>query len=369
MIDLARITGGQYYSSMINHEVINDDIGAFIDHYYVLGFYLKEKLDGRFQSLKANVKRKKCRVIFQKGFYNPKPYEKLSDFEKKLHLNDLAFNEIFVYQDPIPLNMTAFPFEKDGKQFLMVMTEIPENRPKSLFDNKSELFVFLSAGNNTVTQVNLGRVDLADLLGTNTYFYIVLPLPPEEYQCRSVIRNTVTGEAAVASAITTIPDQGDLGMTVSDTLLFFADRECRVVQFHTDKKEKIATDEKERLNTVPILTDVIPFLPQNFKLIDEELNSSENEFCAFLKIRYPINEKPVFHLNLELQNDSSGVLLPIDYQLKQTVKKNNVYDVLIEVVIPSVKPGPYSLIFNIKEEKSGKQIKISRTIKINEGIR
>ena len=71
---LARESGGRYFDNINSYETINRTIQKVTGAYYVLGYYIGQKWDGRFHGVRIEVKRKGCSVFGQQGYFNPKPF-------------------------------------------------------------------------------------------------------------------------------------------------------------------------------------------------------------------------------------------------------------------------------------------------------
>ncbi|MHA1933431.1 MAG: VWA domain-containing protein, partial [Promethearchaeota archaeon] len=68
---LSELSGGKYFPNVDYYEQIADQIQDVTSNYYVLGYYIDEKWDGKFHKIKVEVKRKGCKVYVQGGFFNP----------------------------------------------------------------------------------------------------------------------------------------------------------------------------------------------------------------------------------------------------------------------------------------------------------
>ena len=90
---MANETGGKYYGNILNYEKNMQNIQDITGSYYVLGYYIDEKWDGKYHKIKVNVKREGCEARAQTGYFNPKPFKKLSKLEKRIHLLDLILSE------------------------------------------------------------------------------------------------------------------------------------------------------------------------------------------------------------------------------------------------------------------------------------
>jgi VWFA-related protein len=88
---MASSTGGKYFGDINSFEDHLEKIQNLTACYYVLGYQVDEKWDGKYHKLKVKVSRPGCVVHAQKGYFNPKLFSKYKKLEKMLHLVDLAF--------------------------------------------------------------------------------------------------------------------------------------------------------------------------------------------------------------------------------------------------------------------------------------
>ncbi len=112
---LAGETGGQYFGNTVSYENALETIQNITGAYYILGFTVDGKMDGKFHKIKVKVNRKRSKVLAQGGYYNPKPFKEMSSFERLLHVTDLALGDNPRVQLPIEIPLKAQSvFVKDG---------------------------------------------------------------------------------------------------------------------------------------------------------------------------------------------------------------------------------------------------------------
>jgi len=74
--NLSQSSGGRHFHNVKQHESIARELQAMTGNYYVLGYYAKEKTDGKYHKIKVEVKRAGCRVLTQNGYFNPQRKDK-----------------------------------------------------------------------------------------------------------------------------------------------------------------------------------------------------------------------------------------------------------------------------------------------------
>jgi len=66
---LTQLSGGKYFDNVASYKGINKEISQMTSVYYVLGYYLDEKPDGRYHKVEVKVKKKGYVVHGQKGYF------------------------------------------------------------------------------------------------------------------------------------------------------------------------------------------------------------------------------------------------------------------------------------------------------------
>ncbi|MBN1271956.1 MAG: VWA domain-containing protein, partial [Candidatus Aminicenantes bacterium] len=122
---MSKFSGGKYFEKAAYTEKISEDIQKITGNYYVLGYSIDEKWDGRYHEIKVKVEPNDYTVYCQGGYYNPKPYADLTSYEKQLQLIELVFNPDPYFHDPISLFLEALPVVFKGQPMLAVLSQIP----------------------------------------------------------------------------------------------------------------------------------------------------------------------------------------------------------------------------------------------------
>ena len=141
---MSQISGGEYFPRVEDYENSLAQVQDITGTYYVLGYPIKAKEDGKFHEIKVKVLRKGCEVRAQGGYFNPKPFREFSEFEKTLHLMDVVLTESPQLQSPagFPMSVLACPVGKEP--LLVLLSQIPR-----------EIFVPAGKGQNEVVSLIL----------------------------------------------------------------------------------------------------------------------------------------------------------------------------------------------------------------------
>lgn len=223
---VASDTGGKYYARTVEADVSMDDIKSVTGAYYVLGYTIDEKWDGKFHNIKVKVKRKNCEVHTQGGYFNPKPFPKYSSFERLLHMIDLALNENPHFQIPREVGLVALPVLVEGWSQVAAFTRIPEDLAEDVVGKKSEaLFLVFDGKGNLVTLKSYRMKIPAEATGSLFPSFLV-PVPPGRYSFRIAIRNMETGKSARGFTTLVVPEAPPASVRLDPPLLLTADRDA-----------------------------------------------------------------------------------------------------------------------------------------------
>jgi VWFA-related protein len=215
---IASATGGKYYHNTIDFQKAMADVSSLTNAFYVLGYRVDEKWDGAYHKVKVKVARKGTNVQAQAGYYNLKPFDKFTEFEKMLQLMDLALGETSQYGVPSGIPLAAVPVRAGMVNLFAGHAMLSAETFKGVLGKNAEAFVFIFDDQRNVLSIKRFRLPAppADRDGLLVDFALVTR--PGTYQSRMVIRNPQTGRGARGQAAFTVPDAGAVG-SWSDPLL------------------------------------------------------------------------------------------------------------------------------------------------------
>jgi len=203
---ISRESGGRYYGNVADYEDIVEELQNLTGSYYVLGYYVSEKWDGRYHKLDVKVKKQDCKVHAQGGYYERKPFTEYSKLEKQLHLVDLALTEKPLFQDPIRFPLEAVLSRDKEEYTLMLQLRLEEEDLSKISGEKIEVVSLIFDETEDVVDMKREEKDFlkraAGLFQHTSRFSI----PPGRHKCRVVIRNLDTGRAAVGATVVEIPE-------------------------------------------------------------------------------------------------------------------------------------------------------------------
>jgi VWFA-related protein len=204
---MASATGGKYFGNINNYEKHIEKIQDLTGCYYVLGYYVDDNWDGEYHEIKVEVKKPRCKVHAQKGYFNPKPFGEYNNLERMLHLVDLALSEEPLFQTPVRFPLEVVPCPADARGNLCLAAKIPVEKIREVLTGQSEFVAVIFDDKENIVTLSRNEKRTYTLTGELFTFGADFSLSPGKYQCRLVIRNLETGRGAVASATVVIPDK------------------------------------------------------------------------------------------------------------------------------------------------------------------
>jgi len=219
LVQLARETGGKYFANTMDYRVALSTIQDVTSAYYVLGYSVPAAWDGKFHKVKVAVSRKDCRVSSQNGYYNPKPFKDLTQFEKLLQITDLALSEVPEAQGAPELAMSALPLESGGRTIMAAFVKLPGEAAERIIGGGAEAFLLISDELQGRTSVKNFRLKPPDAPKEAYFPVFFIAADPGRYTCRMVIQNKTTGLGARGSASLVIPQFKEAAVRLDPPLM------------------------------------------------------------------------------------------------------------------------------------------------------
>jgi len=357
---ISGLSGGKYFPDVNYYEKIAKQIQNITGNYYVLGYYIDEKWDGKYHKIKVEVKRKGCIVYAQAGFFNPKPFSEFSDMEKRLHLFDLAMSENPQFQTPCILPAIVLPCSEKEEFNLVMLSEIHMDKVKEVIKGESEVLALVFDEENNIADSHEGKINIYTLQQEKIYFYSISSLLPGSYECRFVFRDIKTGKGAVASSSVVIPEPTVSGIKLFPPLLLIPEEKAVYLKLSHDQEKEL---EKESVSLIAIY----PFLPKNFFPLVEEADRGIEKLLAVLRLSIVDVPESEIEISALLIDHSSDQKIPLQNISIHAVEKREGIDVLlIEFLLPELEAGEYSLEIIAEEMTTQQRSQTTRTFKIRE---
>ena len=220
-------TGGKFYAKTMEPENIVADIQKTTAGYYVLGYSVAETWDEAFHRVKVKVNRPGVDVRTQGGYYDPKPFNKYSRFEKLLHVVDLSLSESPQMAEGVAnMPVVALPLTVKGAPHVIAFARISRNAQADLLEKKSEAYVLLMNENGDMTATRSFELKIPDDARGTIFPSFLLPASPGSYVGRIILRNAETGRAARGVSPVVVPERSTAGLSLDPPLFLIPEKDA-----------------------------------------------------------------------------------------------------------------------------------------------
>lgn len=334
---LAEESGGKYFDSINSYKNINNNIQKVTGTYYVLGYYLDEKKDGRFHNVRIVVKRKGCSVFGQKGYFDTKPFSEYSENEKILHIMDLALADNPLLQVPAEVPLAALPIMERGKLAIIAFLRLPRRVAASALANTAEaMFMIFDEKGEMVSTVPL-RIVNPNLDNKDIELIFSAPARPGRAVCRVALCNMKTGYGVRGSRTLTVPELRETVLWL-DPPLFLTDR--RIEDTYTSPGAS--------------LENLYAYDPREYSLLQGDVPAGTKTLRAALRVT-TLNPETEIELTAELteMSGTGSEFVPVDILREFT--DGPMKRLLVDLALGELNPGRYILSL-IAREKGGQAV-------------
>lgn len=324
--NMANSTGGKYFGDINSYETHLGKIQDLTGCFYVLGYYIDEKWDGKYHRIKVKVDRPGLEVHAQKGYFNPKPFNKYSKFERLLHLVDLALNNRSLFQDPLQFPLISLPLSVQGETHAALFSLLPKEILREFAANDVEIVSIIFDQENSIVKIGRDKKDFTKLPEGDMYYTNVTSLHPGRYKCRLVVRNPETGRGAVASSSLRLLEDLENGIRLYPPLLL------------REKKEGFSF----YLNDPPAVYPLDPKL--HIPLVDQ-LEQGTNQLWAAVRCSFSGIQAPDIQLsaNLIRHAGNTGKAIPASITICDRFHDVDTEIFLLSIQTAKLLPGEYFL--------------------------
>jgi len=352
--NLADETGGRYFDNMNNYKNIVEEIHNLTSCYYVLGYPIEEKWNGKYHKIKIRVKRPGCKVFGQSGYFNPKLYKNYSDLEKELHLVDLALNDRSHFREPVHFPVITLPFSVGKESKALILAKLNSERTAEILRGGSEIAFIAFNEKKDIVGFRKVKIDHVKRPQNNIFCSADIPLEPGTYDCRVVIRNAANGRGAVASSLINIPTTPEMGLRFYPPLLLIPEKGTVYLDADSVEREEGKGDYSTLWNIYPI--DSTQYSP----LAGERLMNTARllvlTHCSVFGISSPWEIK----ISAHLIHSPTQKRIPLRITSESSSHTNGVIS-FIELHPNELSPGRYYVYIFAEEMNTGSRSSINTT--------
>ncbi len=341
---MSEASGGKYFADIEDVDTISRDVHLLTGNYYVLGYYVPDTWDGKYHQIKVKVKNPDLNVLAQDGYFNPKPFNEFSDFEKKLHLYDLVYTTKPTTLSPFEILIEPLYIAGQTETNCVLFSQINIDEKTGTPPSVVEIYAFLFDEEYEPVLMKKGEMDLTSFDQQALYPYFTANLPAGKYECRILTRDIDTGRAAVGIINFPFPEQSDAEIVLSSPLLFAKGQESHIIKLSEEQSGK----EKDIF-----LSDLYKFQPKNHSLVVKDLGFGIKSLLAVLLVNIIEGTAPEVELSVRLHPKSIGEPLELKSEIVdiQNVSANTEV-LMIEILLPELKLGEYELEIEILDKKT-----------------
>lgn len=349
---MSQYTGGKFLGNVQNYEELLDTVQTFTGSYYVLGYYIDESADGRYNSIEVSVTRPQCNVFAQKGYYNPKTFSRNTKLEKKIHLVDLALVERPLSQIPVRFQMTAQVCSFDNKNNLLLAGHLPAEAAAQISGGKVEVNSLIFNEQDEIISHYRCEKDWSRLAGKEVYLLGGSGVLPGIYKCRIVIRDMETGNAAVAGFTTDVP-VGEKEFQIFSPLLLMQEKGAFYIKGMKTAVRSTVLQSFEFTDFLLIDTSgYVPFLGKTL--------ASETDLWAAVRCSVPSGIDGGIRLSATLFDKTMVEEIALPLEIIREKEEMGVKTFFVRFRIPDVEMDEYTLIFAAEHIASGNRTETAR---------
>jgi VWFA-related protein len=345
---ISKISGGEYFPRVDDYQNSLAQVQNMTGMYYVLGYPIPAKEDGKFHEIKVKVLRKGCEVRAQGGYFNPKPFRDYSDFEKTIHLLDVALTENPQLQNPAGFPMAALVCPTEGEPVLASLSRIPKDILGSAGRGQHEVVTLILDSQKNIVDFKRVPLDFAAIAQPTICHYTFSLLPAGEYDCRVIIRNLESGQTAIARDSARVGRASDVPLVLLPPLLLCPESGTSYLGVAKPRGAEAAAG-------TPSLTSIYPFEAKEFSPWTGELPAGSAEVYAMVVCGLGDISEPELELSFSLKGEPSGEELPLTHSVlwakpySREAGEKSWLALFSKLELTGLEPGPYSFKVTARE--------------------
>ncbi|MGB9893286.1 MAG: VWA domain-containing protein, partial [Candidatus Saccharicenans sp.] len=309
---LAAQTGGRYYASTVDPEEAMSEISDLTRSYYVLGFKVDERWDGKFHKIKVKLNKKGYNLYAQGGYFNPKPFKEYSGFERMLHLIELALADEPQPFIPVEIPVVSLSLTESGKTSVLAFARADGESLAEVFGPKTEAYLLLFNERSEIEFIKKFKVAIAERIRKEKNIFLpsfFVPWKQGNYTCVLIMRNLETGKGARGRAMIKIggdeeTTKGQEGLVkLEPPLLLVPDQ--KTLEIHDSK--------------APGLPDLYGYDENSYSALTGLVPAGTRKLYAALRINQSFGQEANRVEMMAPENEKSGLEIEGGIEVKATL--------------------------------------------------
>jgi len=348
--DLALASGGEYFADIEAVSAIAGEVQTLSGNFYVLGYYIKENWDGKFHKVEVELEKPGYRVLAQAGYYSPKPFAEMADFEKELHLFDLLYADRPA-AEALDMPVTELGVALAEGRVGVVLVEAAVDPRTGVSPAKVELIALIRNEDRVPVVSRKWALDLSGYNGKTLVFSIGSPSEPGKYDGRVIVRDIETGRPAAGRFSFEVPAPPGEGLVLSSPVILVPGEASKLVRLESGPVRRGQAIERS-------LVDLYPFIPKDRRIVVRDIEAGTGQITAILPVRVPAGEggaPPRIEVAARLIPRSGGEEIPLEVEVVEAkTSKDGREFLVLRIGLPRPGPGEYELEITATEEASGR---------------
>jgi VWFA-related protein len=341
LLQISKETGGKYFGNINEYQDSLEQIQNMTGSYYILGYPIDERWDGRFHKIKIQVNQKDLYVHAQSGYFNPKPFKKYSDLEKQLHLFDLALSERPIFQTPLILPMKALFYTVGNESRLQLVTRVPNEIILKFFSPKAEFVSLIFDEEENLISLQRKEADLRRYSDSDLIYFSGAVLSPGDYQCRLVVRDLENGNAAMATDRISLSTPSSERLKLHSPFLLLHGRSSAYLESNNQRKDLLSS-----------WKEIYPYDPAQYIPLVEAVPKGTPKIFALLPYSSSEMASENISLGVDLIDVGSGKKISQPISVISKTKKDSVNTLFLEMSINEVPAGSFLVFFRVEDPAS-----------------
>ncbi len=348
---IATETGGKFYASTVNLENAMEEIVNTTRNFYILGFKMDEKWDGKYHKVKVNVKKKGYKVYSQAGYFNPKPFKEYDNFEKLLHLIEVALTEEPWPYLPVDIPVSGLTVVERGWPTVLAYARASGDALKEVLAPRTEAYSLIFNERGDLISIKKFRVAVSEKDKKENDSFLpsfLLPLKPGKYECALVMRNMDNGRAARGRVPVEVPK--------NLPVIPYADPPL-ILRLDDRAKEVFASGEMT-------MASVYGYNPGTYSPAAGEIPLEARRVYAALRIACPAGWEEGIEVRALMGTSGNEISQSVPVALLDKKREGQVLKLLLELQTGELAEGNYELFFRVNGPQFTRPVEASAGFRV-----
>jgi len=360
--DLAAASGGIYFADINDSAAIARDVQDLTGNYYVVGYYVQDSWEGKYHRIRIEVDRPGASVLVQDGFSDSKPFDRMSGFEKDIHLLDM------LWSDEPPSGLPLLPIDPlvvgaGGSAQACLLSKWEAGAKSGPPAAPVEVFALLRDESGGILLSQKWSVDLSPYADRTVWVYLAVPLAAGPKEFRLVVRDKATGDSCVGRSRFDVPAPTDEAIRPGSLLLFEDGPEAAFLRLPAGPAK---APKGKPASAGTSLQGLYRLIPKAGSPVVGEISAGARSVLAIVPLEFkplPAGDEPVLSVEAKLVSLIDGSEIPLDVEIRDHVAAEGKPDILaVDVLFADVAPGRYELVISVEDMGTDRRAVCRKTL-------